>query len=73
MVLPQHTPAWVLNSHDGMADLDYIEQLPLPALGKDQILVKIHAASLNYRDLMINKVNHFLFCYFVERNLPRSS
>lgn len=50
--------------------MDYIEQLPLPALGKDQILVKIHAASLNYRDLMINKVNNFIFCSFVQEIYP---
>ncbi|KEF63055.1 uncharacterized protein A1O9_01031 [Exophiala aquamarina CBS 119918] len=55
MGIPQHTAAWVLNSRDGIQHLEYIEHLHLPALEEDQILVKIHAASLNYRDLMIAK------------------
>ena len=53
---PRHTAAWVLNSQIGIEGLEFIEHLPLPAPKDDEVLVKIHAASLNYRDLLIAKV-----------------
>jgi hypothetical protein len=56
MGLPQHTAAWVLNRQDGIEGLEYVKQLRLPAVGDEEILVQIHAASLNSRDLMITKV-----------------
>ncbi|KAK5065101.1 hypothetical protein LTR84_000937 [Exophiala bonariae] len=55
MVLPQHTAAWVFNKQDGIQRLDRVDDLRLPVLREDEVLVKIHAASLNYRDLAIAK------------------
>lgn len=56
MTPPPSTKAWVLNSQNGPESLEIREELPLPALKADEILVKIHGASLNYRELMIAKV-----------------
>jgi len=33
-----------------------VEETPVPEIGDHQILVKIHAASLNYRDIVIARV-----------------
>ncbi len=48
---------WILASQEGFeVSLQYQEnvRIPLPAeLGTNQVLVKIHAASLNYRELGI--------------------
>lgn len=57
MPSPGHTAAWVLNSQNGIDSLTLVEQLPLPRMKEDEVLVKIHAVSLNARDLMIAKVN----------------
>lgn len=58
MTIPQSTAAWVLNSQNGIESLEFLEQLDLPTIEDNEVLVKIHAASLNYRDLMITKVTH---------------
>ena len=48
---------WILTGQDGFeASLEYQENVPIPAaknLGPDEVLVKLHAASLNYRELVI--------------------
>lgn len=48
---------WVLNSQEGFEkSLEYQTDVPVPSpeeLGANEVLVKLHAASLNYRDLMI--------------------
>ncbi len=59
MSSPQCTAAWVFNSQIGIEGLNFLEQLPLPPMKEDEILVKIHAASLNYRELLIAKVKSF--------------
>jgi len=59
MPSPQFTAAWVLNSQVGIEGLNFFEQLPLLPMREDEILVKIHATSLNYRELMIAKVKYF--------------
>ena len=56
MSSPQSTAGWVLERQTGVDGLVFHEQLPLPSLKEDQVLVKIHAASLNYRELAIAKV-----------------
>lgn len=58
MPLPQYTAAWVLKSQIGIEGLTFVEQMPLPPLQDHEVLVKIHAASLNARDLVIAKVHH---------------
>ena len=47
------TSQWTLDGQTGTGSLIYHENVALPELGKVDVLVKIHAASLNYRDLAI--------------------
>ncbi|KZZ95836.1 alcohol dehydrogenase [Moelleriella libera RCEF 2490] len=52
---PKTTKQWNVSSHDGSQGFDalkYTEQ-DVPELGHSEVLVKLHAASLNYRDLII--------------------
>ncbi|EED13370.1 alcohol dehydrogenase, putative [Talaromyces stipitatus ATCC 10500] len=48
---------WILNSQDGFeASLEYQQNVIVPSaakLGPTEVLVKLHAASLNYRELVI--------------------
>lgn len=47
---------WTLNGQDGVDSLKCGE-VELPAkLGEHDVLVKIYAASLNYRDIVLAKV-----------------
>ena len=59
MSSPRRTAAWVLDSQIGIEGLKFIEQLSLPPMKENDVLVKIHAASLNYRDQVIAKVERF--------------
>ncbi len=54
------TKAWVVEGTTGIDNLKFNERYPLPQLGDYDVLVKFHAASLNYRDLIIPQVNHTL-------------
>ncbi|KAL4966402.1 zinc-dependent alcohol dehydrogenase family protein [Aspergillus stella-maris] len=47
------TPAWLLTGQNGTESLEFDAEFPLPPLGPHDVLVRIHAASLNYRDLAI--------------------
>ncbi|KAI1623610.1 alcohol dehydrogenase [Exophiala viscosa] len=58
MYIPQYTAAGILNNQIGIEGLQFVERLPLPAIKEDEVLVKIHAASLNYSDLMIAAQDH---------------
>jgi NADPH:quinone reductase-like Zn-dependent oxidoreductase len=52
---------WTLDSQNGIESL-VSRQAQMPReVGEHEILVKIHAASLNYRDLAIAKVHIELF------------
>lgn len=51
------TPAWVLTGQNGASSLELIANYELPPLGPNDVLVRIHAASLNYRELVIAKVH----------------
>lgn len=48
---------WVLNSQEGFEiSLEYQENVTIPLadeLGPNEVLVKMHAASLNYREIVI--------------------
>jgi len=46
---------WILQGQNGFNDLQITES-PVPEASDNDVLVKFHAASLNYRDLMIVKV-----------------
>lgn len=52
---------WILNSQDGFeSSLEYQENVFVPSadqLGPTDVLVRMHAASLNYRELMIASPN----------------
>ena len=48
MSLPKHTAAWVLDRDcDGIEALKKVKELPIPPIKDDEVLVKIHAASLS--------------------------
>lgn len=66
----QYTAAWVLNTQTGIDGLTFIEQLPLPPIKEDEVLVKIHAASLNYRDLVITKVSKQVRNFILPKCIP---
>lgn len=53
--MPSHTRAWILKEQNGIDSLDTVEQA-LPEVGDFEVLVKLHAASLNYRDIVLANV-----------------
>lgn len=53
---PTHTARWTLPSQHGIDSLRYEESAAIPNLKNDEVLVEMHAASINYRDLVITKV-----------------
>jgi NADPH:quinone reductase-like Zn-dependent oxidoreductase len=48
----------VVDKENGFDSLNFKEG-PVPQCGENEVLVKLRAASLNYRDLIIPKVRHF--------------
>lgn len=46
---------WTLGGSSGLDNLN-LTNCPIPKVSGNNVLVKFHAASLNYRDLMIIKV-----------------
>lgn len=58
MSLPTTTPAWLLKEGDAgeFPWLELARDVPIPPLGSRDVLVRIEAVSLNYRDLMIAQV-----------------
>ncbi|KAF2473881.1 alcohol dehydrogenase [Lindgomyces ingoldianus] len=52
---PSTAKQWTIEGKDGFESLKLNEQAPVPQLGDKDVLVKIHAVSLNYRDLIIPK------------------
>ena len=54
---PANMKQWtVLNKENDFDGLTFGE-VPVPKVGDNDVLVKFHAASLNYRDLIIPKVS----------------
>ncbi|KAG4030558.1 hypothetical protein MFRU_011g00180 [Monilinia fructicola] len=53
--IPKTTKTWRVKGQNGFDSLSYDTQATLPELGANDVLVKLHAASLNYRDLIIPK------------------
>jgi len=61
--ISQHTGRWVLDSaQEGISSLRYEPDATFTAdqLGPEEVLVEIHAASLNYRELAICRVSRRL-------------
>jgi NADPH:quinone reductase-like Zn-dependent oxidoreductase len=57
MSIPKTTRQWVVK--DTKSDFDGLQlqdKVDIPQLGENDVLVKIQAVSLNYRDLIIPKV-----------------
>lgn len=53
---PSTMKQWtVLDKENGFDSLSF-GNAPVPKVGENEVLVKFHAASLNYRDLIIPKV-----------------
>ncbi|CAN9307739.1 unnamed protein product [Alternaria alternata] len=50
---PSTTKAWTVQGQNGFDSLTFNEQAKVPEIGDKDVLVKVHAASLNYRDLII--------------------
>lgn len=52
--------AWTVEGMDGngFQNLKLNKEAPVPAISDYEVLVKLHAASLNYRDLIIPKGKH---------------
>jgi NADPH:quinone reductase-like Zn-dependent oxidoreductase len=61
--IPKTTKAWTIEGHDGFDSLKFNKEAPLPEVSDYEVLVKFHAASLNYRDLIIPK-GKFNCCSF---------
>ncbi|KAL2783095.1 alcohol dehydrogenase [Aspergillus keveii] len=55
MSTPTKSPAWLLAGQNGPSSLEFVEEYELPPLRDNDVLVRIHAASLNYREIAIAK------------------
>ena len=50
---------WTLPTTKGIQSLTLVPDATLESLAPDEVRVRLHAASLNYRDLVIAKVSNF--------------
>ncbi|KAL5113969.1 hypothetical protein ACEQ8H_008151 [Pleosporales sp. CAS-2024a] len=50
---PSTTKQWTVSGKDGFDSLRFDQNAKVPEIGDKDVLVKVHAASLNYRDLII--------------------
>ncbi|KAL7895999.1 GroES-like protein [Trichoderma sp. SZMC 28014] len=55
--IPKTVRQWNVTEGEGFEILKYSEQ-PLPQMGDSEVLVKLEAASLNYRDLLVVQGKH---------------
>ncbi|KAF5558537.1 alcohol dehydrogenase [Fusarium napiforme] len=53
MSLPRTTKGWAVVGQGSFDNLKFDTKQPLPELSDNEVLVKFHAASLNFRDIMI--------------------
>jgi NADPH:quinone reductase-like Zn-dependent oxidoreductase len=53
--IPKTGKSWTVDGRDGFESLKLIKEAPIPEVSDYDVLVKFHAASLNYRDLLISK------------------
>lgn len=56
---------WVLHGKKGIDSLT-LEKTRIPQPGENEVLIKLHAVSLNYRDLMIATVSTMYFAPVVQ-------
>ena len=52
MSVPKATRAWTIEGQNGFDSLKFNQPAPVSHAGDYEVLVKFHAASLNYRDLI---------------------
>ncbi|KAF2755334.1 NAD(P)-binding protein [Pseudovirgaria hyperparasitica] len=52
---PSTQQQWTVEGKDGFDSLKFTEDAEVPKPGPNEVLIKFHAASLNYRDLIIPK------------------
>ena len=62
-MLPATTKQWTLEGNHGFDSLQFDPSAPIPQLGERKVLVRFHFASLNYRDVIILKVNSSLLTF----------
>lgn len=55
MSIPKTAKTWTVEGRTGYDNLKFHKDTPVPQVGDYEVLVKFHAASLNYRDLIIPK------------------
>ncbi|PSS16685.1 hypothetical protein M430DRAFT_67027 [Amorphotheca resinae ATCC 22711] len=55
MSVPKTTKAWTIHGQNDFDSLKFNSAFPVPEISDYEVLVKFHAASLNYRDLIIPK------------------
>lgn len=53
MATPRTTKAWTVEGQGSFDCLKFDKERVLPELSDNDVLVKFHAASLNYRDIII--------------------
>jgi len=53
--IPETTQIWTVEGKDGFDSLKFNKAAAIPKITDNEVLVKFHAASLNYRDLIIPK------------------
>ncbi|KAH6954149.1 hypothetical protein DER45DRAFT_309010 [Fusarium avenaceum] len=53
MSIPKTTKAWTVEGSGSLDSLKFDNERALPTLSDNDVLVKIHASSINYRDIMI--------------------
>jgi NADPH:quinone reductase-like Zn-dependent oxidoreductase len=56
MAAPSQIKQWVVTDNKHEFDGLKLQDAPLPQVGDNDVLIKVHAASLNYRDLAIARV-----------------
>lgn len=64
MSIPQSQKQWLVQGKDkGIDGLVKQDNVPIPEVGENEVLVRLRGASLNYRDLIIPRA-----CISVPRN-----
>jgi NADPH:quinone reductase-like Zn-dependent oxidoreductase len=61
MSAPKTTKAWTVEGTGSFDSLKFDKERAIPEFSDNEVLVKFHAASLNYRDVMIPLVRLSLF------------
>jgi NADPH:quinone reductase-like Zn-dependent oxidoreductase len=54
---------WIVHDHNELEGLQ-LQEVSIPKPGDYEVLLKIHAVSLNYRDVMIVTVKPHVSCRF---------